>query len=112
MPDGTTKQLNPFTGTEVWAVPGRSSKPVSTSHTVFPKKIELKEKEDYCSFCETRFFETPPEKTRLVKQGNSYVRMNSWRLTNIPKPLRHSEGFRIYLKLLRSITGKKITAIN
>ncbi len=22
MPDGTVKQVNPFTGTEVWAVPG------------------------------------------------------------------------------------------
>ncbi len=76
MPDGTTKQFNPFTGTEVWAVPGRSSKPVSTSHTVFPKKIEPKEKEDFCSFCETRFFETPPEKTRLVKQGNNYDRID------------------------------------
>ncbi len=72
MPDGTTKQLNPFTGTEVWAVPGRSSKPVSTNHTVLPKEIELKEREDYCTFCETRFFETPPEKARLVKQGNNY----------------------------------------
>ena len=72
MPDGTTKQLNPFTGTEVWAVPGRSSKPVSTSHQVIPQKVVLKEKEDYCSFCETRFFETPPEKARLVKQGSNY----------------------------------------
>ncbi len=72
MPDGTTKQLNPFTGTEVWAVPGRGSKPISTSHTVAPQRITHKEKEDYCSFCETRFFETPPEKARLVKQGNVY----------------------------------------
>ncbi len=72
MPDGTTKQLNPFTGTEVWAVPGRSSKPVSTTHQVIPQKVMLKEKEDYCSFCETRFFETPPEKARLVKQGSNY----------------------------------------
>ena len=28
MPDGTVKQINPFTGTEVWAVPGRGSKPL------------------------------------------------------------------------------------
>ena len=28
MPDGTVKQVNPFTGTEVWAVPGRGRKPV------------------------------------------------------------------------------------
>ena len=29
MPDGTVKQLNPFTGTEVWAVAGRRSKPIA-----------------------------------------------------------------------------------
>lgn len=75
MPDGTTKQLSPFTGTEVWAVPGRSSKPASANSGVRPQKIELKEKEDYCSFCETRFFETPPEKVRLLKQGNNYSKI-------------------------------------
>ncbi len=75
MPDGTSKQVSPFTGTEVWAVPGRSSKPVSTSQTIHPKKIEVKEKEDYCSFCETRLFETPPEKARLVKQGSTYNKL-------------------------------------
>ncbi len=29
MADGTVKQVNPFTGTEVWSVPGRSSKPIT-----------------------------------------------------------------------------------
>lgn len=75
MPDGTTKQINPFTGTEVWAVPGRGSKPNLANHTVSPHKIELKEKEDYCSFCETRLFETPPEKARIIKQGNTYSKI-------------------------------------
>ncbi|WP_425595304.1 DUF4921 family protein, partial [Pseudophaeobacter arcticus] len=28
MPDGTVKQINPFTGNEVWAVPGRSARPL------------------------------------------------------------------------------------
>lgn len=75
MPDGTTKQISPFTGTEVWAVPGRGSKPNLANHAVPPHKIELKEKEDYCSFCETRLFETPPEKARLIKQGNTYSKV-------------------------------------
>lgn len=75
MPDGTTKQFSPFTGTEVWAVPGRSSKPVLTNHAVHLQKIEPKEREDYCSFCEGKFFETPPEKARLVKQGNNFVKI-------------------------------------
>jgi galactose-1-phosphate uridylyltransferase len=75
MPDGTTKQISPFTGTEVWAVPGRGSKPNSANHVLPPQKIKLKEKEDYCSFCETKLFETPPEKERLVKQGNTYSKL-------------------------------------
>lgn len=75
MPDGTTKQVNPFTGTEVWAVPGRGNKPNSSNHILQPHKIESKEKEDYCSFCETRLFETPPEKVRIVKQGNNYSKI-------------------------------------
>ena len=28
MPDGTVKQMNPFTGTEVWTVPGRGHRPL------------------------------------------------------------------------------------
>ncbi|MBP0500812.1 DUF4921 family protein, partial [Mycobacterium tuberculosis] len=28
MADGTVKQINPFTGTEVWTVPGRGHRPV------------------------------------------------------------------------------------
>ncbi len=76
MPDGTTKQVSPFTGTEVWAVPGRSSKPASTREAAHPVRIELQEKEGYCSFCETRYFETPPEKARMVRQGDRYVKLS------------------------------------
>ncbi|WP_300906572.1 DUF4921 family protein [Corynebacterium stationis] len=28
MADGTLKQINPFSGTEVWTVPGRAHRPV------------------------------------------------------------------------------------
>ena len=31
MPDGTVKQVNPFTGTEVWAVAGRKSRPITNA---------------------------------------------------------------------------------
>jgi galactose-1-phosphate uridylyltransferase len=72
MPDGTVKQFNPFTGTEVWAVPGRGSKPISNEPPVTAKALELRAKEDYCSFCETRYYETPPEKSRLVLQNGHY----------------------------------------
>ena len=31
MRDGTVKQVNPFSGTEVWTVPGRGNRPLSLS---------------------------------------------------------------------------------
>ena len=72
MPDGTVKQINPFTGTEVWAVPGRGSKPITNDVPATAKKIVRTEKEEYCSFCSTRYYETPPEKSRLVKIDGQY----------------------------------------
>jgi galactose-1-phosphate uridylyltransferase len=66
MPDGTVKQVNPFTGTEVWAVPGRKSKPITNEVPVTAHPLEVHKPEDYCSFCPTRYNETPPEKSRLV----------------------------------------------
>jgi galactose-1-phosphate uridylyltransferase len=68
MPDGTIKQLNPFTGTEVWSVPGRGFKPTAHPPAASRREgIEKKPLEDYCSFCEARYFETPPEKERVVR---------------------------------------------
>ncbi|HNZ29573.1 MAG TPA: DUF4921 family protein [Candidatus Goldiibacteriota bacterium] len=70
--DGTIKQINPFTGTEVWNVPGRGSKPITNDVPSTAKKIEKKEKEDYCNFCETKYINTPPENDRLIKKGKKY----------------------------------------
>ena len=75
MQDGTIKQINPFTGTEVWTVPGRASKPITNAVPTTAKKIEKKKKEDYCNFCEGKYENTPPEKERLVKIGGKYVAM-------------------------------------
>ncbi len=72
MPDGTVKQINPFTGLEVWAVPGRGNKPIDNEIPSTAKPIELKAKEDFCAFCETRYFETPPEKTRFVRDAQTW----------------------------------------
>lgn len=72
MPDGTIKQINPFTGSEVWSVPGRGNKPISNDVPVTAKKLESKEKEDYCSFCESRYYETPPEKARVILENGNY----------------------------------------
>ncbi|HAP36043.1 MAG TPA: DUF4921 domain-containing protein, partial [Bacteroidetes bacterium] len=72
MPDGTVKQINPFTGTEVWAVPGRGNKPITNVIPSTAKPIQHSERENYCSFCSTRYYETPPEKSRLVKINDRY----------------------------------------
>jgi galactose-1-phosphate uridylyltransferase len=65
MRDGTIKQINPFTGTEVWTVPGRGHRPLGNDSTsgapLDPAKADA-----YCAFCTKRLLETPPEKARLV----------------------------------------------
>ncbi len=76
MPDGTVKQINPFNGTEVWSVPGRGSKPLDHEAPVTAEMLDEKEKEDTCSFCETRYTETPPEKFRLVCHGGTYQKLS------------------------------------
>ncbi len=73
MKDDTIKQVNPFTGTEVWTVPGRASKPITNTIPKTAEKLPKKKKEDYCNFCETKYLNTPPEKDRLVKIGKKYV---------------------------------------
>jgi galactose-1-phosphate uridylyltransferase len=73
MQDGTIKQINPFTGTEVWTVPGRASKPITNAVPETAKKIEKRKKEDYCNFCQAKYMNTPPEKERLVKIGKKYI---------------------------------------
>lgn len=73
MKDDTIKQVNPFTGTEVWTVPGRASKPITNAIPANAKKIEVKSKEDYCNFCETNYLNTPPEKERMVRVAKKNI---------------------------------------
>lgn len=77
MPDGTVKQVNPFTGTEVWAVPGRRNRPLINETAHQPSKIDLHQPEDYCSFCPTRYIETPPEKSRLIRSHDRWDRIDT-----------------------------------
>jgi galactose-1-phosphate uridylyltransferase len=72
MADGTVKQVNPFTGTEVWTVPGRADRPMGIDN---PQPTPLKQKETlcYCPFCPERYLETPPEKARLVLTEEGYA---------------------------------------
>ncbi|GAA2104866.1 DUF4921 family protein [Microlunatus panaciterrae] len=64
--DGTVKQRNPFTGTEVWTVPGRADRPLG-QESVPAAPLDRSLAGRYCAFCERRYLDTPPEKARLVR---------------------------------------------
>ncbi|MDO5533515.1 MAG: DUF4921 family protein [Propionibacteriaceae bacterium] len=68
--DGTVKQLNPFTGTEVWTVPGRGNRPLGVG-IANPAPLDPDAHGAHCAFCEKRYDETPPEKSRVVHRGNT-----------------------------------------
>lgn len=72
MADGTVKQVNPFTGVEVWSVPGRGRKPLGDTAAAAPSPLTVTDPEAHCAFCASRHFETAPEKARVVFQGGAY----------------------------------------
>lgn len=76
MPDGTVKQVNPFTGTEVWSVAGRRNRPLSSSAPVPSMPLDVHDPEDYCSFCSPRYLETGPEKSRLIRRDHRWERLD------------------------------------
>lgn len=63
--DGTVKQQNLLTGTEVWTVPGRGNRPLSTPQ-LNARPIDHSQDGCHCAFCSKRYLETPPEKSRLI----------------------------------------------
>ena len=65
--DGTVKQQNLLTGTEVWTVPGRGNRPLTAPHTDH-NPIDHEADGHHCAFCSGRYLETPPEKSRLVRR--------------------------------------------
>lgn len=69
MADGTLKQLNPFSGTEVWTVPGRGNRPLGIK-LPDPAPLAPGEQTKACSFCSERYLETPPEKSRVVRHAD------------------------------------------
>lgn len=71
--DGTVKQLNPFTGTEVWTVPGRGHRPLGVAHPD-PKPLDPADDGRHCAFCEQRYLDTPPEKARTVRTDDGWQR--------------------------------------
>ncbi len=76
MLDGTIKQINPFTGTEVWTVPGRANRPLGIDNqNVQP--LDPDQEDAHCAFCAKRYLETPPEKSRLIVSGNGYTTLRN-----------------------------------
>ncbi len=71
MADGTVKQVNPFSGTEVWTVPGRGNRPLGLTGPL-PEPLKAEDDGRHCAFCHHRYLETPPEKGRLVRDGERY----------------------------------------
>ena len=71
MADGTIKQINPFSGTEVWTVPGRGNRPLGAM-PADPRPLDLSQHGRYCAFCESRYLETPPEKSRVVRRPDGW----------------------------------------
>ena len=71
--DGTVKQQNLLTGTEVWTVPGRGHRPLSLPPAV-RTPIDHGADGHHCAFCSGRYLDTPPEKSRLVRDADG-----SWR---------------------------------
>ncbi|MCL1906606.1 MAG: DUF4921 family protein [Propionibacteriaceae bacterium] len=66
MGDGTIKQVNPSTGTRVWTVSGRSERPLPRED----KNSGPVSDTDWthaCAFCSARYLETPPEKSRIIR---------------------------------------------
>ena len=57
--DGTVKQLNPFSGTEVWTVAGRGNRPLGVS-LPDPVPLDPAQHGRHCAFCDGRKLETPP----------------------------------------------------
>lgn len=72
MPDGTVKQRHPFTGTRVWTMPGRGRRPLPRSaDEVVPLEPGATGLAG-CAFCPGHHLQNPPEKARLVAEGERW----------------------------------------
>ncbi|MFD1506223.1 DUF4921 family protein [Georgenia yuyongxinii] len=68
LPDGTVKQVNPLTGTQVWSVPGRADRPLGVRPAA-AAPVDPAAAGRYCAFCHENYRQTPPERSRLVRSG-------------------------------------------
>lgn len=75
LPDGTIKQVSPFTGTQVWTIPGRGFRPLGQPPTeVHP--LDPAQHDAHCAFCLRRQLETPPEIVRVVRERGTWSRVH------------------------------------
>jgi galactose-1-phosphate uridylyltransferase len=65
--DGTVKQWNPLTGTEVWTVPGRGHRPLNGASPRDRGRVDHSADGRHCALCHLRYLETPPEKSRVIR---------------------------------------------
>lgn len=84
MADGTVKQVNPFSGTEVWTVPGRADRPLEMKRPE-PQPVMPDQLGYHCAFCTGRVLETPPEKARLVRKGDDAVIFHGTRADDLSR---------------------------
>ncbi|MEJ5920663.1 DUF4921 family protein [Corynebacterium sp. H78] len=68
--DGTVKQLNPFSGTQVWTVPGRGNRPLGVKNEQ-PKPLTEDDFTKRDAFGSDNPLLTPPEKARVVRDEQS-----------------------------------------
>ena len=74
LPDGTIKQVNPFSGTEVWTVSSRAHRPVAEQHKeIF--EITEDNRDIQTDFGIGNLLETTPEKARMVIDDNGDPRI-------------------------------------
>lgn len=97
--DGTIKQINPISKTEVWTVPGRKNRPLSSIPKV-RKKIES-ENIHTCPFCKENYFKTPPENLRMIKNDNRFEFQSK---LNYAEVMNTEAEFRLIPNLFEIIT--------
>lgn len=103
LPDGTVKQINPFTGTQVWTVPGRADRPLAPVGAP-AQPIEVASAGAYCAFCELRALEATPEKLRVARDL-----AGGWRLEQdltAEQVVAAAAEFRVFPNLFAIVSGE------
>lgn len=73
--DGTIKQVNPLSGTQVWTVPGRGNRPLGGANLSSAPVVQARNGR-HCAFCVDRHREVPPEKSRLVATAAGWEQLD------------------------------------